>query len=319
MELNRIYLRDCLEGMRDLADKSVDLIIADPPYNIGKDKWDKWKRVEDYVEFMTRVFKECERVLKETGSFYWFHNDMNQIRKLMDAIDKETSFVFKQLIVWNKRYNGSPRKYYFDNVIKQESSRMFRQLTEYILFYTFQDETGLMRVKHSLDNFTTLRNYFKEFQQALGLTKKEIIEKVGQRADHCFRWGSSQWDLPTEKTYSDLLKLPRDASFTVRSYESLRQEYESLRYTFNNLKTHHDVWDYDVAPKQGHITPKPVELIENILRHSSHEGDLVLVPFVGSGSECVAAKKLGRRFIGFEIEPRYVEIAERRLSELDEK
>lgn len=328
LELNRIYQMDCIEGMRLLPNDSVDLIVIDPPYNIGKDKrWDKWRSVGDYVAWMTEVFRECERVLKPNGSFYWFHNDFEQIVELHRAINKNTSFVFKQFIVWNKRFEGARNKGFLDGFVETGGLRNYQQMAEYCLFYTFQDETGLTRVKHSLDNFTTLRNYFREFQEALGLTKKAIIDRIGQRADHCFRWSSAQWDLPTRETYEYLLKLPRRVDFEPRSYDSLRaeyeqlrqeyeqlrQEYENLRYVFNNQKTHHSVWNYEVAPKLGHITPKPVELIENIIRHSSNEGAIVLDCFMGSGTTAVAAARLGRNFIGFERKPEYVGIANHRL------
>jgi site-specific DNA-methyltransferase (adenine-specific) len=321
LELNRIYQRDCIEGMQMIPDKSINLIVIDPPYNIGKDKrWDKWKTIEEYVEFITDVFKECERVLADNGSFYWFHNDMTLTRKLMDVLDSNTAFVYKQFITWNKRFKEARNKGFLDGFIEVESLRNYQQMTEYCLFYTFQDETGLTRVKHSLDNFTTLRNYFRDFQKALGTTKKAIIESVGQRSDHCFRWSSSQWDLPTLETYEALSKLPRDRTFTLREYEDLRREYEDLRreyedlrYTFNNQKTHHSVWDYEIAPKQGHVTPKPIELIENIICHSSNENDVVLDCFMGSGTTAVASARLNRNFIGFEREPEYIEIANQRL------
>lgn len=57
--------------------------------------------------------------------------------------------------------------------------------------------------------------------------------------------------------------------------------------------------------------------MKELLGASSNEGDIVVVPFVGSGSECVSAKKLKRKYIGFEIEPKYVEIAEKRLAEIE--
>ena len=61
-----IYNDDCLNKLKDIKDKSIDLVLIDPPYNIGKDKkWDKWKTVNAYVEFMGEVFKECQRVLKD--------------------------------------------------------------------------------------------------------------------------------------------------------------------------------------------------------------------------------------------------------------
>jgi site-specific DNA-methyltransferase (adenine-specific) len=138
------------------------------------------------------------------------------------------------------------------------------------------------------------------------MTKKAIINWVGQSADHCFRWGSSQWDLPTEETYKQLCELPLAKPF-------LRQEYEKLRYTFNNQKSHHSVWDYDLATRVGHITPKPVALIKNIILHSSNEGDIVLDCFMGSGTTAVAAIETGRNFIGIEREHEYVEIANERI------
>ena len=116
LELNRIYQMDAVEGMRLLPDDSVDLIVIDPPYNIGKDKrWDKWRSVEDYVVWMTDVFRECERVLKPNGSFYWFHNDFQQIRKLIlqwDRSYEELRQEYEQLRqeYEKQRYTFHPQK-----------------------------------------------------------------------------------------------------------------------------------------------------------------------------------------------------------------
>src|SRR5690554_1336291 len=101
--LNKVTQGDCLEIMRSLEDNSVNLIVIDPPYNIGikGEAWDRYKP-EDYYAFMLKVFKECERVLKPNGSFYWFHNDMPKIARLMTDIDKDTEFVFNSFITWDK-------------------------------------------------------------------------------------------------------------------------------------------------------------------------------------------------------------------------
>ena len=83
-----LYLGDCLIELKKIEDKTIDLILIDPPYNIGKDKkWDKWKTVDAYVEFMGQVFKECQRVLRDNGSFYFFHNDFLQIVELQNWIN----------------------------------------------------------------------------------------------------------------------------------------------------------------------------------------------------------------------------------------
>ena len=122
--------------------------------------------------------------------------------------------------------------------------------------------------------------------------------------------------MPTPETYQQLINEfgIRDW-FGFREYESLRLEYESLRYTFNGQKTHHSVWNYETAPKQGHITPKPVAMLENILRHSSNEGDTVLDCFMGSGSTGVACVNTNRNFIGIELDADYFKIAERWIAE----
>ena len=321
LELNKIYCGDCLELMKDIPDKSINLIIADIPYNIGKSKkWDKWKNQEDYIQYLGARFLQCQRVLKDNGSFYWFHNDFLQIVGLQNWIGENTEFVFKQLIVWNKRFEGAKNKGFLDGFIETNQLRNYQKMAEYILFYTFQDETGLTTVMLNMNNFSTLRWYFKEFQEALGLSKKQILDTIGQRVDHCFRWNSSQWDLPTRETYLELCQLPlkheflrREYEDLRREYEDLRREYEDLRYTFNNQKTHHSVWSYEIAPNDNHITPKPIPLIENMILHSSNEGDLILDPFSGSGTTAIAAIKTSRNFIGIEISPEYCEIANKRI------
>jgi DNA modification methylase len=66
-----------------------------------------------------------------------------------------------------------------------------------------------------------------------------------------------------------------------------------------------------------HPTPKPVELIEHFLRLHGKPGDLVVDPFCGHGPTLVAAKRLGMRYIGIELDPEYCAIARRRLAEID--
>ena len=309
----KTYNGDCLSIFKDIEDKSVNLVLIDPPYNIGKDKkWDKWKTVDEYVEFMGKVFKECQRVLKDNGSFYFFHNDFLQIVELQNYINNNTDFVFKQLLVWNKRYNGSPRKYYFDNVIAGNTNRNHRQLSEYCLYYTFQDETGLNKILKQ-DGFLKLMNYFREERLKLGWNYKQCDDYLGIKASYCY------WDKPTTHPYripdeNHYLKLQKTGYFK-RTYEDLRQEYEELRYTFNNQKTHHDVLDFEVAKKQGHITPKPVDLLEYIIKTSSNEGDIVLDCFMGSGSTGVACINTNRKFIGIELDNNYFDIAKQRIEE----
>ena len=333
MDLNKeinLIQGDCLEKMKEIPDKSINLVLIDPPYNINKADWDKWKTVNAYVEFMGQVFLECQRVLKDNGSFYFFHNDFLQIVELQNFINKNTNFIFKQLLIWNKRYNGSPRKYYFDNVIAGNMNRNHRQLTEYCLYYTFQDETGLEEVLNR-ENFSKISEKIKNYvednfsrEYVVDLFLKEgrysNVQSAKVHASYKMGWNKGRrFDLMDEKLY-DFLNCYLNFPFTYRElkkeYEELRQEYEELRYTFHNLKLHHDVLEFEVAPKQGHITPKPVDLLEYIIKTSSNAGNLVLDCFMGSGSTGVACINTNRKFIGIEKDEKYFEIACNRIKEV---
>jgi site-specific DNA-methyltransferase (adenine-specific)/adenine-specific DNA-methyltransferase len=83
-----------------------------------------------------------------------------------------------------------------------------------------------------------------------------------------------------------------------------------------------DVWRFPVLAgrrfrdeKVNHPTQKPLSISKRIVNHFSNPGELVLVPFAGSGSECLAARMCGRVFLGFELNPDYVEIANRRIQD----
>ena len=315
----KLYNGDCLEIMKDISNETIDLVLIDPPYNIGKDKWDKWDTVEEYVGFMGQVFKECERVLKDNGSFYFFHNDFLQIVELQNYINKNTNFIFKQLLIWNKT---NFKKFAWTNRDPEKcKDRNWFPNVEYCLYYTFQDETGLSKVMLDVNNFKSLRDYFKYIQSEIGLNKKQIIDKIGQRADHCFRHVSSQWDLPTEETYNELINIFNiDKYEGFKTYEELRNEYEELRYTFN-LKEVQDniscVWESsNVNSGKLHSCQKPLDILEKIIKTSSNEGDIVLDCFMGSGSTGESCIKTNRNFIGIEKDEKYFKIAKDRLKNL---
>lgn len=87
-----------------------------------------------------------------------------------------------------------------------------------------------------------------------------------------------------------------------------------------------DVWAFPTLAgrrfkeeKVDHPTQKPLSISQRIIRHFSDVGDTVLVPFVGSGTECVAAALEGRGYTGFEINPSYVAIARQRLLKIEDK
>jgi DNA modification methylase len=319
-----LILGDCIIGMKSLPEKSVNLIIADPPYNIGKADWDK---IPDYIEWCGKWILECQRVLADNGSFYLFHNDMEQVADLMLWIRQNSGFVFKQFITWNKRFDGASNIGYLDGFLAPDGLRNYQKMAEYILFYTFQDETGLTQVYDNRDCFINIKKYLRSQRRAfadsrgVGLSRadKMLAEITNTSTIVRHYWGDAQWMIPTKEMYNKLQStgyFRREYEDLRREYEDLRREYEDLRYTFNNQKTHHSVWNYEIAERNGHFTPKPVDLIENIIKHSSNEGDTVLDPFTGSGSVAEACIKTKRKYIGYEIDEKYYNIAEQRIQDI---
>lgn len=99
------------------------------------------------------------------------------------------------------------------------------------------------------------------------------------------------------------------------------KQYEMILYANKgrrliNGKRLTDVWNFDriSGKKQVHQNEKPLDLMEQIIIKSSNEGDIVLDPFAGSGTTLVAAKRLGRQYIGYEIDKKYIELCNNKLA-----
>ena len=309
MEDIKLYKGDCLEIFKEIPNKSIDLVLIDPPYNISKADWDKWKTIKEYVDFMGLVFKECERTLKDNGSFYFFHNDFLQMVELQNWINKNTKFVFKSMLTWEKYQTN--KQYYGKNIlmyVNATQKRNYRSMAEYCLYYTLQDEKQIARKN-------PFREVIEKAKQETKMSTIQIAEK-GHFYGKVNHGGSvSNWlkgtNIPTEEQYNKMKSfLP-----LKEEYSKLRQEYENSRYTFNVFDTDKTTtFLIPPAPKQGHITPKPIDLLEQIIKTSSNENDLVLDCFMGSGSTGIACLNTNRKFIGIEKEEKYFEIAKERIN-----
>jgi site-specific DNA-methyltransferase (adenine-specific) len=314
MEVNTIHNSDWMNN--GLPDQSVDLIIADPPYfEILGDFDFIWDSFDDYLKDVEKWAIECKRVLKDNGTLFWYGDD-KRIAYAQIIFDKHLSLVNN--LVWHKGEN-------FMGLNKSEGLRSFAPCTERILMYSNEvNQTGLERIKLDVNNFQTLRNHFKEMHEWVDVSKRELIQKVGQRVDHCFRYNSTQWDLPTLETFNELIqqfKINQWDSF--RDYEELRKEYEELRRPFNNFLDLNEVMRFNnessLHTEYKHPTRKPTKLTRALMLTCSKADALVLVPFAGSGTECAMAQKENRNFIGFEIDEKYHEVAMNRLKHQQEK
>lgn len=104
-----------------------------------------------------------------------------------------------------------------------------------------------------------------------------------------------------------------DTEYCLYFHDTLK-----LNTTYDTAKTHYEQ-PINLVDKQKfyHPTCKPVNILENLITNSSNVGDTVLDCFAGSGSTLVAAKNLGRNYIGFELEPKWVQVATNRLNNID--
>jgi site-specific DNA-methyltransferase (adenine-specific) len=131
-------------------------------------------------------------------------------------------------------------------------------------------------------------------------------------------------------TYEPLLWFYKGKNYT---FHPLREPYKSVQRLKHKItkngkvwipnpegKLSGDVWNIPVLAgksfekeRVNHPTQKPLLICDRIIKHFSNSGDLILIPFAGSGSECVSAKKYGRKYIGMELNPKYIQIANKRI------
>ena len=301
---------DCLENLKLIPDKSINLICLDPPYNIKKAKWDTWKTIAEYVEFMGKVFKECERVLMDNGSFYFFHNDFEQMAELQHWIKNNTTFKFKQMIVWDK-FNGSKWNQ-LNAIVYSDDNRNYSKQAEYCLYYTFQDDVG-----SKIDKELAPRN---PFRLELIKARKEVGLSIAQVAEKGHFYGKinhggavTNWEKGYNVPLEEQWELMKTYLPITKEYSELRREYEENRYTFNNQNLP-SVWLHEPIKQNGHITPKPIPILHNIIKTSSNENDIVLDCFSGSGTLALACEELHRNWICIEKEEKYCEITKERFN-----
>src|SRR5262249_18281324 len=153
------------------------------------------------------------------------------------------------------------------------------------------------------------------------LLRGELIWQKAEGASGSCAWGSYRSatnpvlrDISERVVIASKGRFDRARSATQRAAEGL--PHESTLATDDFLALTLDVWEIpaESARRVGHPAPFPVELPEQLIRLYTYRDDLVLDPFMGSGSALVAAARLGRRYIGYDLDPVYVEIARERVA-----
>ena len=312
MNINKIYNIDFLNN--DLPDKCANLIIADPQYFEVKGGFDfVWNSFSDYLKDVEKWAIECKRILSDNGTILWY-GDAKNIAYAQIIFDKH--FNLLNSIVWENT-NDHKQQIRFNKDL-----RTFAPLTERILMYEQRGQKtgGEIVFEQFLKPKNPFSKYLKvEFKNAK-ITNKEIAKlfpsRTGGLTGCVSNWLNGD-NVITEEQYLKIREYLNN-KYLLKPYEELRKEYEELRRPFNNSLHLGDVIrlpNYETS-NYDHDTIKPEKLTRILINTCSRKNDLVVVPFAGSGTECAMSVKEKRRFVGFEIEKKYIEIANKRVNKI---
>ncbi len=248
-DINKIHEGDCVKMLRKLPDGCCQLIIADPPYNIGpKFGIEKeWDNSLEWLPWCREWLAECKRILSDGGNLFLY--GIHHYLCYLQCALYDLGMTYRRQIIWNYE-NG------FAGYTKTLSAHY-----EPILWFSKGD----------------------------GYTYHPIREpyKSTERLKHKITKNGKTWTPhPDGRLAGDIWSFPTLAG------RRFREE------------------------KVDHPTQKPLALTHRIIQHFSNEDDVVVVPFAGSGTECVSAIMNGRKVWGCEINPDYIMIAEKRIADI---
>ena len=296
----KLYKGDCLIESDKIESGSVDLILTDLPYGVVKMKesagnykvlntaetWDKAIEPKS-------IYEIANRILRKNGKMVLFSQEPYTSRMITEAIP---NVPFSYRAVWEKND--------FANGLGVNKAMV-----------SFYEDILLFSKTHDFEGIHPLRPYFKKIYEFINHTKKTILSEIGQKADHVFRFNSSQFSLCTEETYNKLIELYCiDKMEGFRSFNDLSKEkfastfnlWEGNKYKSNILKYKKDYSGF-------HPTQKPVLLLEDLIKTFSNENDLVVDLTFGSCSTGIACLNTNRKFIGIEMDDNYFSIGVERI------
>ena len=278
------------------------------------------KAMKSYLIMIAIRLLEMRRILKDTGSIY-LHCDptaSHYLKVIMDSIFGKNNF--RSEINW-KRTTSTQKG-------SQHRSTRWGNNADILLYYAASPAT-LLRPERELTESEILKK-FKHIDENGDRYYNDSSHiwstpNMGDRPNLCYEWRGfvnphpSGWRLSKERLEEEYEKgnivIRADGKLEQRKY---LKDYKGASYG--------NIWD-DVLPpskqeRTGYPTQKPLKLLERIIKASSNPGDIVLDPFCGCATACVAAEKLQRQWIGIDISPKGVELVKYRFNKelgLDER
>ena len=246
---DKVHTGDCVEWLPKIPDRSVAALITDAPYGIGQGGWDEMSR-----ELAEVVVREALRILKPTGSFFWFGN--NEVTAKMWGVFQP---LHPRWLTWFYRNSSN---------IGQPTFGWNSQVIVYGHRGQPVFNLDAARVPYSANTSTHRVNHDDS-------TSRFGIRKNGQ-SQKCYHAGG--------RKPMDVLEFPAVTA--------------------------------GVAEAEGrwHPAQKPLALMRTLVAVATNPGDLVVDPFCGSGTTCLAARQLGRHFIGFERDVEFARKCRQRLA-----
>ena len=284
----KLYNGDCLEVMKEIPSKSIDMILCDLPYQVTKNKWDIIIPMNDYVIIDDEVL--------EKDKFYLQQFMKGLTKKEIDKIWKEN----KQEGLWS----------HYNRVVKDNGA---------ILLFG-QDIFSAQLINSNLKMYK-YKWFWKKDRPSGFLNAKKMplkdVEEILVFYKKCPIYNPQFWEgIPLHgmgtKYKEGNLGNNNYGKFASHTNPSANREGDTKKYP-------RQVLEFKRPHPPIFPTQKPVDLCEYLIKTYTNEGDLVLDNCMGSGSTGVACKNLNRRFIGIELDENYFNIAKKRIEDAEEE
>lgn len=306
LEINNIYNMDCLEGLRILEDNSINCCVTSPPYfglrdygvvgQIGLEE-----TPEEYIKKLVEVFREVRRVLKPTGTLWLNLGDSYWNRRSSNGLSWEGNLDKR------KKYSlrsGGPAHEFLKS--KDLIGIPWR------VAFALQEDGWYLRSDIVWDKPSCMPESVKDRP-----TKShEFIFLLSKSDKYYYDYEA----IKEPAVYGEFGKMKgKMKSVPHGGYNGKNKE--TIFKSIVNLRNKRDVWRVPMQPfKGGHFAVFPPKLIEPCILAGCPKNGIVLDPFMGSGTTGMVALENQRNFIGFELNPEYIKIAEKnRLSEIQLK
>lgn len=290
------------------------LLHADPPYGMGKEA-DGVENDNLYAAkldaFQMRWWAEFRPFIEDNASAYIWGNapDLWRLWYVGGLADSERMTPRNQ-IVWNKKHGQG---------IGSDQHRMFPTATEHCIFFMLGEQGFNNNADNYWEGWDTVVDYLRAEKKKTGWDIAKFKRLAGHsETSGCHWFDKSQWSFPTKEVYQSWQQEAKGAAFN-REYDELKQEHDELKQAFYATRAYFDnthdnmtdVWEFARVTgedRHDHATPKPVEMMERVMRSSLPDGGLCVEPFGGSGSTLIGAEKTGRHCFTMELQPKYCDV-----------